>query len=126
MQLVRRPDKSPRQSSPVSPRHRQPQNVPVMPSTPSHRDGPLALKLPTVLQPWSSAAWDSWSLDDETNLGLRLAYGGALIPNQDQRLGSNAGFGADLRIPWGFSLHDSWYLMHDRPSRERLTASCVR
>ena len=76
-----------------------------------------ALGLATVLQPWSSAAWDSWSLDDETNLGLRLAYGGALIPNQDQRLGSNAGFGADLRIPWGFSLHDSWYLMHDGPSR---------
>ncbi len=76
-----------------------------------------ALELPTVLQPWSSAAWDSWSLDDETNLGLRFAYGGVLIPNRDQRLGSNAGFGADLRIPWGFSLHDSWYLMHDGPSR---------
>jgi tetratricopeptide (TPR) repeat protein len=76
-----------------------------------------ALKLPTVLQPWSSAAWDSWSLDDETNLGLRLAYGGTLIPREDQRLGSNAGFGTDLRIPWGFALHDSWYLMHDGSSR---------
>jgi len=76
-----------------------------------------ALELPTVLQPWSSAAWDSWSLGGEANLGLRLAYGGVLIPNQDQRLGSNAGFGTDLRMPWGFSLHDSWYLMHDGPSR---------
>lgn len=76
-----------------------------------------ALELPTVLQPWSSPAWNSWSLDDETNLGLRLAYGGVLIPKLDERLGSNAGFGTDLRIPWGFALHDSWYLMHDGPSR---------
>ena len=76
-----------------------------------------ALKLPTVLQPWSSAAWESWDPDDGTNLGLRLAYGGVVIPNQDQRLGPNAGFGTDLRIPWGFALHDSWYLGHDGPSR---------
>lgn len=76
-----------------------------------------ALKLPTVLQPWSSAAWESWDPDDGTNLGLRLAYGGVLIPSQDQRLGANAGFGTDLRIPWGFELHDSWYLMHEGPSR---------
>jgi tetratricopeptide (TPR) repeat protein len=76
-----------------------------------------ALELPTVLQPWSSAAWQSWSVDDETNLGLRLGYGGVLIPNQDQRLGPNAGFGTDLRVPWGFSLHDSWYVVHDGPSR---------
>ena len=76
-----------------------------------------ARELPTVLQPWSSAVWDSWSLDDETNLGLRFAYGGVLIPKPDPRLGSNAEFGAGLRIPWAFPLHDSWYLMHDGPSR---------
>lgn len=76
-----------------------------------------ALDLPTILQPWSSPSWSSWSLDGGTNLGLRLAYGGVLIPKQDQRLGLNAGFGTDLRIPWGFALHDSWYLMHDGASR---------
>jgi DNA segregation ATPase FtsK/SpoIIIE, S-DNA-T family len=76
-----------------------------------------ALELPTVLQPWSSPAWDSWNLDDATNLGLRLAYGGVLIPKRDERLGTNAGFGTDLRIPWGFALHESWYLLHDGPSR---------
>jgi S-DNA-T family DNA segregation ATPase FtsK/SpoIIIE len=76
-----------------------------------------ALKLPVVLQPWSSAAWESWSPADETSLGLRLAYGGVLIPGQDERLGPNAGFGTDLRIPYGFALHDSWYLVHDGPSR---------
>jgi tetratricopeptide (TPR) repeat protein len=75
------------------------------------------IELPTVLQPWSSAAWDSWSLDDVANLGLRLAYGGVLIPKQDSRLGLNAGFGTDLRIPWGIALHESWYLVHDGPSR---------
>ncbi len=76
-----------------------------------------ALELPTVLQPWSSPAWDSWNLDDSTNLGLRLAYGGVLIPKRDERLGTNADFGTDLRIPWGFALHESWYLLHDGPSR---------
>lgn len=76
-----------------------------------------ALDLPTILQPWSSRSWNSWSLDDHTNLGLKLAYGGVLIPKQDQRLGPNAGFGTDLRIPWGFALHDSWYIRHDGPSR---------
>ncbi len=76
-----------------------------------------AAALPMILQPWSSPSWTSWSLNDATNLGLRLAYGGVLIPKQDQRLGPNAGFGTDLRIPWGFALHDSWYLMHDGPSR---------
>jgi S-DNA-T family DNA segregation ATPase FtsK/SpoIIIE len=73
--------------------------------------------LPTVLQPWSSAAWESWSLDDATNIGLRSAYGGVLIPKPDQHLGPNAGFGTDRRIPWAFSLRDSWYLEHDGTSR---------
>ena len=76
-----------------------------------------ALELPAVLQPWSSPSWDSWSLDEGTSLGLRLAYGGVLTPKQDPRLGSNAGFGTDLRVPWGFALHDSWWLHHDGPSR---------
>lgn len=76
-----------------------------------------ALQLPTVLQPWSSPLWDTWSLDGRENLGLRLAYGGVLRPKEDPRLGSNAGFGADLRIPWGFALHDSWWLQHDGASR---------
>jgi tetratricopeptide (TPR) repeat protein len=76
-----------------------------------------ALDLPAILQPWSSPSWESWSLDDGTNLGLRLAYGGVLIPKRDEHLGSNAGFGTDLRIPWGFALHDSWYLVHDVQSR---------
>jgi tetratricopeptide (TPR) repeat protein len=76
-----------------------------------------ALELPAVLQPWSSAAWESWNPDDVSSQGLRLAYGGVLIPMQDERLGANAGFGIDLRIPWGFALHESWYLLHDGPSR---------
>lgn len=76
-----------------------------------------ASELPTVMQPWSSPAWNSWSLDDVTNLGIRLAYGGVLIPQRDERLGTNASFGTDVRIPWGFALHDSWYLVHDGPSR---------
>lgn len=75
------------------------------------------IDLPTILQPWSSVSWNSWRLDDGTNLGLRLAYGGVLIPKQDQRLGPAAGFGTELRIPWGFDLHDSWYLLHDGQSR---------
>lgn len=75
------------------------------------------LALPPILQPWSNPAWDSWSLDDTTNIGLRFAYGGVLIPQPDQRLGPNAGFGTDLRLPWAFSLRDSWYLQHDGPSR---------
>lgn len=76
-----------------------------------------ALELPPILQPWSSSSWDSWSLENDTNLGLRVALGGVLSPKQDPRLGSNAGFGTDLRIPWGFALHDSWCLRHDGPSR---------
>lgn len=76
-----------------------------------------ALALPTILQPWTSLSWDSWSLEDQRNLGLRLAYGGMLIPKQDPRLGSNAAFGTNVRIPWAFALHDSCYLTHDGQSR---------
>jgi len=61
--------------------------------------------------------WDSWTIDDASNLGLRLAYGGVLNPRRDDRLGSNAGFGTDVKIPWGLTLHDSWYLMHDASGR---------
>jgi len=84
-----------------------------------------ALKLPAVLQPWSSPSWDSWSLEDRTSLGLRLAYGGVLTPKQDPRLGPNAEFGTDVRIPWSFALHDGWWLHHDGPSRSA-THSFVR
>lgn len=76
-----------------------------------------ALDLPTIMQPWSDAAWNSWSLEDGTSLGLRLAYGGVLVPKPDDHLGSNARFGTELRVPWGFALHDSWYLMHDALGR---------
>jgi tetratricopeptide (TPR) repeat protein len=76
-----------------------------------------ALQLPTLLQPWSSPSWESWSLDNSSNLGLRLCYGGVLSPKPDQRLGSNADFGTHLRIPWGFALHESWWLQHDGPGR---------
>ncbi|WP_456598809.1 FtsK/SpoIIIE domain-containing protein [Blastococcus sp. SYSU DS0616] len=76
-----------------------------------------AMDLPTIMQPWSDAAWNSWSLEDGTSLGLRLAYGGVLIPEPDDHLGSNARFGTELRVPWGFALHDSWYLMHDALGR---------
>ena len=76
-----------------------------------------ALQLPALLQPWSSPAWESWSLDDSLSLGLRLCYGGVLSPKPDQRLGSNADFGTELRIPWGFALHESWWLQHDGPAR---------
>ncbi len=81
------------------------------------RAASAALRLPTLLQPWSSRSWESWSLDNCSNLGLRLCYGGVLSPKPDQRLGSNADFGTDLRIPWGFALHESWWLQHDGPSR---------
>jgi tetratricopeptide (TPR) repeat protein len=77
-----------------------------------------ALHLPTILQPWSSPAWESWSLNTGTNIGLRLAYGGELHPKQDPRLGSNADFGTDISIPWGFTLHDSWWIQHDGEARD--------
>jgi tetratricopeptide (TPR) repeat protein len=76
-----------------------------------------ALLLPTLLQPWSSPSWDAWSLESASNLGLRLCYGGVLSPKTDQRLGPNAAFGTNLRIPWGFALHESWWLQHDGPGR---------
>ncbi len=74
-------------------------------------------QLPTVLQPWSSPAWASWRVGDPSNLGLRLAFGGTLAPKPDARLGLNAGFGTDVRVPWGFALHASWWLQHDAASR---------
>lgn len=76
-----------------------------------------AIELPAIMQPWSNAVWNAWSLDDGSNLGLRLAYGGTLKPKRDDRLGMNAEFGTDMRIPWGFALHDSWYLIHDAQGR---------
>lgn len=76
-----------------------------------------ALQLPTILQPWSSSSWNSWSPSNGSNLGLRLAYGGVLKPKSDLRLGSNSEFGTDVCVPWGFALHESWYLIHDGPSR---------
>ncbi len=76
-----------------------------------------ALELPPIMQPWSSSSWDSWTIEDERSLGLRLAYGGVLNPRRDDRLGSNAGFGTDVKIPWGLTLHDSWHLTHDDSGR---------
>jgi len=76
-----------------------------------------ALELPPLLQPWSSARWRSWTIDDVSNLGLRLVYGGLLAPREDPRLGVNAKFGTELRVPWGLPLHDSWYLQHETGSR---------
>lgn len=73
--------------------------------------------LPPILQPWSSPSWGSWTLEDGRSLGLRLAFGGTLRPKQDERLGSNASFGTDVSIPWGFALHDSWHITHDAPGR---------
>ena len=85
-----------------------------------------ALELPQF-SAWSSGAWDSWSLDDETNLGLRFAYGGVLIPNRDQRLRVECGI-------W----RRSPYSLGDFPcttvgiscmmarAGQPLTASCVR
>ncbi|MGQ0678805.1 MAG: FtsK/SpoIIIE domain-containing protein [Actinomycetota bacterium] len=81
------------------------------------RSASSALQLPTLLQPWSSPSWESWSRDNSSNLGLRLCYGGVLSPKADQRLGSNADFGTNLRIPWGFTLHENWWLQHDGPAR---------
>ena len=74
-------------------------------------------ELPTIMQPWSSRAWGAWSPADSTNRGLRLAYGGVLIPKSDERLGLNAGFGSELRVPWGFTLHESWLISHEAPAR---------
>lgn len=76
-----------------------------------------ALELPPILQPWSSRRWGAWTSDDVSNLGLRLSFGGVLVPKEDPRLGVNAKFGTDLRIPWGFALHDSWYVQHQGASR---------
>ena len=76
-----------------------------------------AAALPVILQPWTSPSWKSWTAEDQASLGLRLAFGGILIPKADQRLGTNATFGTDVRVPWGFSLHDSWLLMHDAQGR---------
>lgn len=76
-----------------------------------------ALALPPVLQPWSSSVWSSWSLDDQSSVGLRVAYGGLVTPKPDHSLGPNAAFGTDLRVPFGFALHASHFVMHDRASR---------
>jgi tetratricopeptide (TPR) repeat protein len=76
-----------------------------------------ARQLPALLQPWSSPSWGSWSPDDNSNLGLRLCFGGVLSPKPDQRLGPDADFAINVRIPWGFALHESWWLQHDGPAR---------
>ena len=79
--------------------------------------GTASLELPTILQPWSSPRWRSWTIEDVSNLGLRLVFGGDLTPKEDSRLGINARFGSDLRVPWGFALHDSWLLQHGGEAR---------
>jgi len=79
--------------------------------------GNSALALPTLLHPWTSPAWDAWTVEDSSNRGLRLCYGGVLSPGADERLGPSAAFGTSLRIPWGFALHDSWWLRHDGGGR---------
>ncbi len=82
--------------------------------------GDSARQLPRVMQPWSSPTWQSWTLDDSSSLGIRLSFGGVLIAKDDPRLGDNASFGSGLETPWGFRLHDSWWLQHDGQARERV------
>ena len=74
-------------------------------------------QLPTIMQPWSSSTWQSWTPEDTSNRGLRLAYGGVLVPKPDERLGPNAGFGSDVRVPWGITLHESWFVSHEGNAR---------
>lgn len=74
-------------------------------------------ELPAIMQPWSSPAWQAWTPEDTSNRGLRLAYGGVLVPQPDERLGPNSGFGTDLRVPWGITLHESWFLSHEGSAR---------
>jgi tetratricopeptide (TPR) repeat protein len=79
--------------------------------------GTASLELPPILQPWSSPRWRSWTTEDASNVGLRLVYGGVLSPKEDSHLGANTRFGTELRVPWGFALHDSWYLQHEGEAR---------
>lgn len=72
--------------------------------------------LPSVLQPWTSDKWHTWSLDEAAS-GLRVAFGGALAPTDDPRLGRNASLGTDIRVPWAMPLHESWYVSFDAGSR---------
>ncbi len=81
------------------------------------RSAESATKLPAILQPWTSPFWDSWSINKESEHSFRLAYAGVLIPMRDPNLGDNADFGTDLRIPFGYELHDNLYLAHDSQSR---------
>lgn len=76
-----------------------------------------AAALPRILQPWSSPVWGGWTSDDTESLGLRLAYGGMLVPQSDPQLGDNQKFGTDLRIPYGFPLHESWLIHHETAFR---------
>lgn len=73
--------------------------------------------LPALLQPWTSPAWTAWTVEDPRSRGIRLAYGGELTPERDPQLGAHADFGTDLTVPWGFDLHDSWYLTHNAQGR---------
>lgn len=70
-----------------------------------------------LLQPWTHPAWTSWAVEDHRSRGIRLAYGGELTPERDPQLGAHADFGTDLTVPWGFDLHDSWYLTHNAQGR---------
>jgi len=72
--------------------------------------------LPSVLQPWTSDKWQSWTLDEAT-LGLRVGFGGVLTPTDDPRLGRNASFGTEIRVPWAIPLHESWFVSFDAASR---------
>lgn len=83
----------------------------------AERAGRAAEQLPTLLQPWSSPAWQRWSVTDPANRGLSLCYGGELAPQPDPQLGANASFGTDLRVPCALPLHQSWWLRHDRSGR---------
>lgn len=76
-----------------------------------------SLELPPILQPWSSPRWASWTIEDVSNLGSRFAYAGDLSPEGDSDLGINASFGTDLRIPWLFTLRDSWLVRHEGGAR---------
>jgi S-DNA-T family DNA segregation ATPase FtsK/SpoIIIE len=75
------------------------------------------LELPAILQPWTSDAWKTWTLDDDQRSRRGAAFAGWLTPAADPNLGPNANFGTDIRVPWFMPLHESWFVTHGELER---------
>jgi len=82
------------------------------------------LQLPAPMQPWSSAAWESWTPPTVAS-SARMVYGGTLTPVQDESLGNNSDFGCSAAMPLLIDLSENLNLVHDSQSRS-VTLGLVR